>query len=317
MTNDDIYNLVNFIVRKDKKGSPDIIQNFTRLLREADSDHFKQEYLRYQQNQNVNDSLSVFEVKQDVSDLTTSNLDPTEAFSTITLPSDYAHFIGMYWNDSDSLDRAFDLVTDDQWDMRCASTLTIPSNKYPICKISSDKLYIKPSFDYESVTIGNQIWMLDNWDNNYTGSKVYNDDENNRAIYGGLYTWAMVTASDFAPDGWRLPTNQDFLDLMSFLGGAPNSCISCAVALKEEGTVHWTTDNGLDTTGFTALGSGLRTDAGAYISLKDIARYWSSTQVSGTSAYSMSISDANPQMDVNQIIDKDFYLSVRFIKETS
>jgi hypothetical protein len=138
MTNDDIYNLVKFVLRKDDKGYPEIIKNFSKLLQQSSLDHFKEKYLEYQRTQEENDSMSPFEVRQAVSGLTTST-------NRITLPTDYAHFIGMYWVDSDSNTRAFDLVTDDQWDMRLGSTVTIPSNNYPICKLSNDYVYINPT----------------------------------------------------------------------------------------------------------------------------------------------------------------------------
>lgn len=140
MTNYDIYKLVNFVTRKDFKGTPETLSNFNRLLQKANREKFKEEFLTYQANQNMNDRLSPFEVQEDVADLTTTT-------TTITLPTGYAHFIGMYWVDEDEYSRVFDLVTDDQWDMRCGSTLTIPTNEYPICKIVNDKLYIKPSLD--------------------------------------------------------------------------------------------------------------------------------------------------------------------------
>jgi len=138
MTNEDIYKLVNFVTRKDTKGTPETAFNFSRLLQQANLDHFEDEYKVYQIDQNTNDSISPFEVRQLVSGLTTTT-------TAITLPTDYAHFIGMYWTDADSLDRAFDLVTDEEWDMRCGSTITIPSNNYPICKLVGDKIYVKPN----------------------------------------------------------------------------------------------------------------------------------------------------------------------------
>jgi hypothetical protein len=139
MTNYDIYKLVKFVLRKDDKGYPEILKNFSKLLQQSSLDHFKEQYNIYQQTQEINDSLSPFEVRQAISGLTATA-------TTITLPTDYAHFIGMYWTDSDSYDRAFDLVTDDEWDMRCGSTITIPSDEYPICKIVNSKLYVKPNF---------------------------------------------------------------------------------------------------------------------------------------------------------------------------
>ena len=142
MTNYDIYKLVKFILRKDDKGYPEILKNFSKLLQQSSLDHFKEKYVLYQQTQGINDSLSPFEVMQSVSGLTTTA-------TTITLPDDYAHFIGMYWTDEDGNDRVFDLVTDSEWDMRLSSTITVPSNSYPICRIRDSYLDIKPNMEDE------------------------------------------------------------------------------------------------------------------------------------------------------------------------
>jgi uncharacterized protein (TIGR02145 family) len=186
-------------------------------------------------------------------------------------------------------------------------------------KITTQKLSFNNNseflVDLESVTIGNQTWSLRNWDFNYPGSKVYNNDESNRAIYGGLYSWDMVTSPDFAPNGWRVPTNQEYIDLLVALGGTPTSSIPAAIAAKEKGTEHWITDNGLNTSGFTALGGGLMTSGGSSINLKVVGNFWTKSEFSGTNGLYMNVNDTNPQMNVSINLAKGTFMSVRFIKE--
>ena len=83
-----------------------------------------------------------------------TDLNPTT--TTLDVPADYAHFVGMYYTDDDGNARAFDLVTDEQWDMRCGSTITIPSDEYPICKIVGSKIYTMP--DMQQVVFAD--WFL-------------------------------------------------------------------------------------------------------------------------------------------------------------
>lgn len=150
MTNWDLFEILNFTLRKNGRSEPITPERFLLLLKQENLSYFKQLVPLYSQDQKVADSLSPFEVMEDVTDLTTTT-------NTITLPTDYAHFIGMYYTDTDSNVRAFDLVTDDEWDMRMRSTITIPSNEYPICKIVGSYIYVAPSDN------GNAYGVVD-WD---------------------------------------------------------------------------------------------------------------------------------------------------------
>lgn len=123
---------------------------------------------------------------------------------------------------------------------------------------------------FDEVQIGNQVWMKKNYDIAYPGSKVYDDDEDNRAIYGGLYTWNHLMSSDFLPEGWRIPTEADIDELLVYLGGA-------AIAggkMKEPDIVHWLTPNtdADDSSGFKGLGGG-KYD-GAFSLLREMGLFW-------------------------------------------
>jgi uncharacterized protein (TIGR02145 family) len=107
---------------------------------------------------------------------------------------------------------------------------------------------------YEEVQIGTQVFMKKNWDFNYPGSKVYNDLEANRAIYGGLYTWNQAMEVNFCPAGWHVPTEAEIDTLLTYLGGA----MIAGGKMKEPDTTHWLTPNtgADDSSGFKALPGG-------------------------------------------------------------
>ena len=108
----------------------------------------------------------------------------------------------------------------------------------------------------EEVTIGTQIWKTRNVDDNISLSKVYDDNESNRAIYGGLYLWSMVADIEAANPGWHVPTDAEWTTLTDYLGGVTLA----AGPLKEAGTDHWDATNVADnSSGFTLLGGGYRT----------------------------------------------------------
>jgi uncharacterized protein (TIGR02145 family) len=135
---------------------------------------------------------------------------------------------------------------------------------------------VPPSPNYCERVIGTQIWMCKNWDSDYPGTAVYDENEANRAIYGGLYTYNEIMSSGFCPDGWHVPTQAEWNTLINFVGGA---AIAGGV-LKEIGTTHWNTPNtdAVDTHLFSALGSGSFESIGGwapeYRYLKEIGKYW-------------------------------------------
>ena len=71
---------------------------------------------------------------------------------------------------------------------------------------------------YKTVTIGNQIWMAENLAFRLGSGNffIYNNDVNNVSKYGYLYDWA--TACKVCPTGWKLPSNEEFLEMTNLLG---------------------------------------------------------------------------------------------------
>ena len=128
-----------------------------------------------------------------------------------------------------------------------------------------------PSDQCETV-IGDQIWMCKNWDAPYPASKVYNDDEANRALYGGLYNFDQIMSAGFVPAGWHVPTAAEWDALVAFLGG-----LSVAGGkLKATGLDYWDTPNtdATDEVSFDARGGGINGFGFGYYNLKNIGYYW-------------------------------------------
>lgn len=123
---------------------------------------------------------------------------------------------------------------------------------------------------YEEVQIGDQVWMKENWEAAYPGSKVYDDDEDNRRVFGGLYTWHQAMATDFCPDGYRVPTEADMDILLAYLGGA----LLAGGKMKEPGFVNWDDPNtdADDSSGFKARGGG-KYDT-AFDLIREMGYFW-------------------------------------------
>lgn len=152
---------------------------------------------------------------------------------------------------------------------------------------------------YKTVTIGKQVWMAENlrttryrngdpipnitgriqWTSLCEGAYCnYNNNDSNAVTYGRLYNWYAVNDSrNIAPEGWHVPTDKDFIELIKFLGGDSIA----GGRLKETGTVHWQASNtgANNHTGFKALPAGYRNDhTGNFYLLKNNAMFWTATE---------------------------------------
>jgi len=107
---------------------------------------------------------------------------------------------------------------------------------------------------YRTVKIGSQIWMAENLNYDIPGSKCYKNDPANAEKYDRVYNWK--TAKKACPEGWHLPSNDEWQTLVDFVGGKE------IAGKKLKATSGWkkgwfsSSGNGEDTYGFSALPSG-------------------------------------------------------------
>ncbi len=152
---------------------------------------------------------------------------------------------------------------------------------------------------YNTVTIGTQTWMTENlkttryrngnavpvvndpvsWAALTTGAYCYyNNESNNAGTYGLLYNWYAVSDSrKLAPQGWHIPTLDEWDILINYLGGQ----ITASYKLKESGTTHWiqSGDNVTNASNFTALPGGTRAyDTGIFSNFGFLGAWWTSTE---------------------------------------
>ncbi len=97
---------------------------------------------------------------------------------------------------------------------------------------------------YQTIQIGNQVWMAENlkvthyrdgtsiqyvqneltepdvWETLTTGAYCYYDDsQSNQTTYGNLYNWyAVADSRNIAPEGWHVPTDAEWKELEMALG---------------------------------------------------------------------------------------------------
>lgn len=129
-----------------------------------------------------------------------------------------------------------------EWDayVRCVKNKDRADGRF---KDSRDGKY------YKFADIGNTRWMAENlnYGNDSLGICSWDDDEN-CSEYGRFYTYEE--ARTVCPDGWRLPTENDFSELIENVGGSANA----AVYLR---STEWKGDlPGINAYGFSAKPTG-------------------------------------------------------------
>ncbi len=201
---------------------------------------------------------------------------------------------------------------------------------------------------YHTVTIGTQTWMVENLkttryrngdligttnpatldirnENSPKYQWIFENNQSDLAVYGRLYTWYAVTDSrNIAPNGWHVPTDDEWTTLINFLGGDSLA----GGKLKEAGITHWKSPNtgATNESGFTALPGGCRPENGVFdgggVYLGDNHHYggwWSSSEKNSSVAWNryLSYNDAaiQPFDNTYGYDGKKWGFSVRCIKD--
>lgn len=138
----------------------------------------------------------------------------------------------------------------------------------------------------------------------------YNNDSANGPVYGKLYNWYAVNHPLFAPEGYKVPNNQDWNNLINCLGGAPVA----GGKLKSTSSLWRPPNTGATNQSFfTAPPSGIRAETGAFGGIGDTISFWSLTEHSAPNAFMYGLAYNND--DVTFIdFHKRVGLSVRLIK---
>lgn len=127
---------------------------------------------------------------------------------------------------------------------------------------------------YNTVEIDGLVWFAENLAADKGDNWCYKDNADSCAKYGRLYNWK--TAMEICPEGWRLPTSEDFYALFNYAGGA--------YALQTE--KDWSKEKGGDYYGFSARPAG-GFDGDGFYDLHQSAYFWSSREEDESTAYSL------------------------------
>jgi len=201
---------------------------------------------------------------------------------------------------------------------------------------------------YQTVQIGNQIWMAENlkvthyrngdaipnltsdgdWTNTNSGAYcVYDNTPANADTYGNLYNWyAVDDPRGLAPEGWHIPTDGEIKELEETLGMSESEADDTGWRGSNEGSKLagrrdlW--DNGdlendaeFGTSGFSLLPGGYRFNFdGNYLSMSSTSILWSSSE-NDSSAWFRNLNYINTNVYRSNYGSKSYGYSVRCVRD--
>ena len=157
----------------------------------------------------------------------------------------------------------------------------------------------------KEVKIGNQVWMTENLNvdrflngdlipeakstedwvlagkNRRPACCIFQNDSAFGAANGRIYNWYAITdPRGLAPSGWKIPDNEDWMELSEFLGGEREA------GKKMKSATGWNNNgSGNNESGFNAAPSGGRYANGTFVFRGESIGIWSGTAFSQDSAW--------------------------------
>ena len=205
---------------------------------------------------------------------------------------------------------------------------------------------------YETVTIGEQVWMAENlvylpsvvgsdtdsytepyyYVHGYDGTDV---DEakatSNYQTYGVLYNWPA--ALEACPDGWHLPSDAEWTQLENYLiangYNYDGTTSGDKIAISMASATGWnsSTDTGAignnntaydayrNKSGFSALPGGYRDYYGAFGNIGKLGYWWSSTQYTTITAMGRYLHFSLSDVSRFYSVSKVYGFSVRCVRD--
>lgn len=212
-------------------------------------------------------------------------------------------------------------------------------------------------YSYNTIQIGNQIWTTENlkathyndatdipylkygsdWEiakdsamthygvNSGGGYMSVADANKYDKIFGGLYNFIAVSKPNFAPNEWRVPTEEDFNTLITFLGGAEPAAMQLKLDELEGGyqgvadgrwNRRYNESMGNNKSGFSAIPGGYRQKTCIFSGVGAEAYFWS-TNIDKTNSHNalcLYLNDAESKARIISI-PKFSGCSIRLVKD--
>ncbi|SHL30362.1 FISUMP domain-containing protein [Fibrobacter sp. UWEL] len=116
----------------------------------------------------------------------------------------------------------------------------------------------RDGYTYRTTTIGDQTWFAENLryvtkgDSSVT-AKCFNDDDRYCEVYGGYYMYRSVSC----PDGWHVPSREEWKTLFDEVGGQSTASAKLRARGGWDVNTHPNTEKDEDQFGFSAMPAGV------------------------------------------------------------
>ncbi len=160
---------------------------------------------------------------------------------------------------------------------------------------------------YRTMNVGGKTWMTENLKYQLPGAGAisFDNNPNNIQNYGILYDWK--TAMKSCPDGWRLPTGEEFSSIINI----------------SEGDEFWTGKNS-GPNSFSIQLAGMQDYEGTFTEMDESAYFWTATEYDANEAefFVYMVTNGKPIIDISRKQDmpdihgaeKNNQYSVRCVK---
>ncbi|MCL2328502.1 MAG: fibrobacter succinogenes major paralogous domain-containing protein [Bacteroidetes bacterium] len=158
-------------------------------------------------------------------------------------------------------------------------------------QLTYGKAYDVDSNEYKTIAIGKQTWFAENlrtvkfndgtaianvtenaaWASNQEPAFAAFNNDVPVSAHGLLYNYKAIEGGNLCPEGWRVPTDEDWNTLADTLGGSEIA----GTALKANNV--WKEGETTNASGFSALPSGFRERDGRFHVMGQNALWWSQT----------------------------------------
>lgn len=310
--------------------------------------------LNYDLNANLDDGFCQYPVMGDVDNDGVRNvLDVVLVVDIVLNPENYGIFLWMDLNE-DAYLNILDIVMLVEWILApdiVGCTNLCAENYNPNVLYDDHSCITLIDIDgnnYETVCIGEQSWMAQNlnvthygngdpistgysdsqWANLSTGAySVYHPNPTPGYQYGHLYNWYAVNDNrGICPEGWHVPSDEEWMDLELFLGMSWEEVIETGWRGTNEGSqlsgiAELWLDGSLEnneefsTSGFQSLPTGSRDfNTGSYVGMGEWKRYWTSTAYTNNRSKFRGIIFSDTRIDRGHP-NRRFGFSVRCVKD--